>query len=93
MLPVDFRAIVYHYCLVFSASETSGFRTIAHNRDVGGKDGGPHIAGVASDVVYDGSPPGPEADAWLAAHGVRRFPEGDHDHLQPDGWKNLPVRP
>jgi len=89
MLPTRFREIVYHYCLAFSASETSGLRTVQHNRDVGGKPGGPHIAGVAADLVYDGARPGPEADAWLTGHGVRRFAEGDHDHLQPADWKNL----
>lgn len=83
-----FRAHVLDYCLVFSASETSGFRTVQHNRGVGGVTGGPHIAGVGIDVTYDGARPGDEADRWLRARGLRRFPEADHDHLQPSDWIN-----
>lgn len=88
MTPQAFRQVALDYCLVFSASETSGMRTIEHNRAVGGKLGGPHPAGVAVDVTYDGSRPGDEADRWLRARGVRRFPEADHDHLQPADWQN-----
>lgn len=88
MTPQELRQVALDYCLVFTASESSGYRTIEHNRAVGGTTGGPHIAGVAVDVVYDGSRPGPEADRWLRARGVRRFPEADHDHLQPASWQN-----
>jgi hypothetical protein len=86
--PADFRAHALAYCLTFSASESSAYRTVEHNRAVGGVAGGPHVAGVAVDVKYDGSAPGPEADRWLKARGIRRFPEGDHDHLQPADWVN-----
>lgn len=88
MEPAAFRAHVLAYCLTFSASETSSFRTVEHNRRVGGTPGGPHVAGVGTDVVYDGAAPGPEADRWLKARGIRRFPEGDHEHLQPADWIN-----
>lgn len=83
-----FRDSVYLYCLAFSASETSGYRTIDHNRDVGGTPGGPHTYGVGADLVYDGNRPGPEADTWLAERGIRRWHEHDHDHLQPANWIN-----
>jgi hypothetical protein len=86
--PAAFRAAVLAYCLTFTASETSGFRTVQRNHDVGGVSGGPHIAGVGVDVIYDGARPGDEADRWLLARGIRRFPEGDHDHLQPADWRN-----
>jgi hypothetical protein len=86
--PAAFRAHALAYCLTFSASETSGFRTVDHNRAVGGVAGGPHVAGVAVDVQYDGAAPGLEADRWLKARGIRRFAEGDHDHLQPADWIN-----
>ena len=88
MEPAAFRAHALAYCLTFTASETSGFRTVQHNHDVGGVTGGPHVAGVGTDVVYDGARPGDEADRWLLARGIRRFPEGDHDHLQPADWVN-----
>lgn len=88
MTPQAFRQVALDYCLTFTGSETSGFRTVDHNRAVGGTPGGPHIAGVGSDITYDGSRPGPEADRWLRARGVRRFPEADHDHLQPADWHN-----
>lgn len=88
MDPALFRAAALAYCLTFSASETSGYRTVLHNRGVGGVTGGPHTAGVGVDVTYDGSRPGPEADRWLLARGLRRFAEADHDHLQPANWIN-----
>ena len=88
MTAETFRQVALEFCLAFSASETSGYRTIEHNRAVGGTTGGPHPAGVGIDVVYDGSRPGEEADRWLLARGVRRFPETDHDHLQPADWLN-----
>jgi hypothetical protein len=83
-----FRDHALDYCCTFSASETSGFRTVQHNRAVGGVTGGPHIAGLAVDVTYDGARPGPEADRWLLARGLRRFAKADHDHLQPVDWIN-----
>jgi len=92
MQPEEFRTHAFDYCLAFSASETSGFRTIEHNRQVGGVAGSPHVAGVAVDVKYDGARPGPEADTWLRSRGLMRVEESDHDHLQPRGWVNHPVR-
>lgn len=91
MDPYIFRQLSYDYCLAFSASETSGYRTVDHNHDVGGTPGSPHVAGVAVDVVYDGGRPGPEADAWLKERGLRRISEADHDHIQPVGWVNHPA--
>lgn len=91
MQPEEFRTHAFDYCLAFSASETSGFRTVSHNQAVGGVPGSPHVAGVGVDVIYDGARPGPEADAWLKTRGLRRIEESDHDHLQPIGWKNRPV--
>ena len=86
LAPVVFGEVVYAYCLTFSASETSGFRTVAHNAVVDGHPKSAHLAGLARDVVYDGTPPGAEADAWLALRGLKRIREGDHDHLMPLHW-------
>ncbi len=91
LTPEAFRILAWAYCLTFSASETSGYRTVEHNRAVGGVDGSPHTHGLGVDVVYDGSRPGDEADAWLAERQLRRLDEGDHDHVQPLHWINRPV--
>jgi hypothetical protein len=37
-------------------------------------------------MTYDGAPPGPEADVWLRARGLKRIREADHDHLMPLVW-------
>lgn len=88
MTPPQFSAVVLDYCLAFSCSQTSGFRTIERNKTVGGVVGSPHCAGLGQDVVYDGSVPGPEADTWLRDNGLRRVQESGHDHLQPADWTN-----
>lgn len=88
MTPAEFRERVFDYCLAFSGSETSGFRTVEHNAAVGGVLGSPHCSGVGADVIYDGSRPGLEADTWLRERDLKRIPESDHDHLQPLGWRN-----
>lgn len=83
----DFAASAVSYCFAFSGSVTSWVRTVEHNGAVGGVPDSAHLRGLACDVIYDGSPPGDEADDWLAAHGLRRIREGDHDHLMPRDWK------
>ena len=87
MWPGLFAELVYAYSLVFSASTTSGTRTLAHNAKVGGVAKSAHLVGLAVDVVYDGARPGVEADNWLAARGLKRIIEGDHDHLMPLDWR------
>lgn len=86
LAPLVFSELVYAYCLTFSASETSGVRTVQHNAAVGGHPKSAHLAGLARDVVYDGGRPGVEADAWLQLRGLRRLWEGDHDHVMPLDW-------
>jgi hypothetical protein len=88
MSPRVFMLHVFDYCLAFSASEQSGYRTVEHNRRIGGVTGGPHTHGLGRDVTYDGPRPGPEADTYLAQRGLRRLDEGDHDHIQPTDWTN-----
>jgi hypothetical protein len=83
----DFAAGVYSYCRVFSASCTSWVRSTDRNRAVGGVINSAHLVGLAADVVYDGSPPGPEGDEYLALRGLKRLPEGDHDHIMPADWR------
>ncbi|HEY6239370.1 MAG TPA: D-Ala-D-Ala carboxypeptidase family metallohydrolase [Burkholderiales bacterium] len=91
MVPHVFRLKAFAYCLAFAASERSGYRTVTHNRLIGGVAGSPHVHGVGVDVVYDGARPGDEADTWLASEGLRRIDEQDHDHLQPADWVNRPL--
>lgn len=84
--PGLFADLVLAYSRVFSASQTSGVRTITHNAQVGGHPKSAHLFGLAADVVYDGARPGHEADDWLHARGLKRIVEGDHDHLMPLDW-------
>lgn len=82
----EFAEHVNDYCDAFSGSVTSWKRTVEHNRAVGGVQRSAHLAGLAVDVVYDGSSPGGEADVWLEQRGLKRIEEGDHDHVMPVGW-------
>ena len=86
MTPGLFAELLVAYSHVFSASQTSGVRTMEHNAKVGGVARSAHLYGLAADVVYDGAPPGHEADAWLNGRGLKRIKEGDHDHLMPLEW-------
>jgi hypothetical protein len=83
----EFAEFLFDYCIAFSGSVTSWVRTVTRNRAVGGVVKSAHLIGVAADVVYDGARPGPEADTWLAARGLKRLPEGDHDHVMPLDWR------
>lgn len=89
MMGVDIFALAVHtYCTEFKASETSGRRTFKHNHAVGGKSDSAHLFGLGKDVVYDEAPPDVDhASAFLATQGLMLIREGDHDHLQPIGWK------
>lgn len=82
----EFASSACDYCMAFSGSVTSWGRTVRHNLAVGGVPRSAHLAFLAVDVIYDGSSPGEEADHWLAAHRLRRIPEGDHDHIMPLQW-------
>jgi hypothetical protein len=86
MTPAAFAEKVSIYCRAFSCSVTSWWRTVERNRAVGGVIRSAHLAGLAVDVVYDGAPPGPEADRMLSDLGLVRIHEGDHDHIQPLDW-------
>lgn len=86
----EFAAAAFDYGQAFSASVTSWGRTVERNRAVGGVARSAHLAWLAVDVVYDGASPGPEADSWLRVRGLKRVPEGDHDHLMPLDWNPNP---
>jgi len=90
MTPSIFAAQVHAYCARFNASETSGYRTHAHNLKVGGKPGSPHRFGLARYVVYDTTPPLEVAQRWATSRGIEIIREDTHDHLQPEDWINHP---
>lgn len=83
----EFALSARAYCYAFSGSVQSWGRTVDHNKHVGGVARSAHLAFLAVDVTYDGATPGPEADRFLAAHGLKRINEGDHDHVMPADWQ------
>jgi hypothetical protein len=83
----EFRDAVYTYCVMFGASETSGFRTHARNQALKGVAHSPHLVGFAVDVVYDAALSAQERAEWARRLGLLLVLESDHDHLQPLGWE------
>lgn len=88
MTIAEFAEAAYKYCLLHSASTTSGIRSTKHNKDVGGVPFSPHRFGVAMDVVYDDPLTRNELARIEVAKrlGLRIVIENDHDHLQPLDW-------
>jgi len=86
----SFAAASLTYCQEFKASQTSGYRTHAHNLAVGGKRGSPHRFGLADDVTYDELPPLDQAQKVANLLGLEVIREDTHDHIQPQGWVNHP---
>lgn len=62
---------------------SSGGRTVAHNRSVGGAPRSYHLLWLAVDVVYDEMPPEDDARETARQLGIHLIRETDHDHLQP----------
>ena len=86
MSPLEFHARVLSYCTAMGASMTSGFRTLTHNKAVGGVAGSAHRFGLAADVVYDEPWPAATRVEMAKRLGLRCIVESDHDHLQPLTW-------
>jgi hypothetical protein len=83
MTPDEFQGVLRQYCNATGGSTTSGGRTPAHNKAVGGVPDSAHILWTAADVVYDaGMKPDPARDAIAARLGLMLIHEGDHDHVQ-----------
>lgn len=82
----EFWLAVYRYASRVRGSVTSGFRTHARNRDVGGVLRSRHLEGLAADVVLDDlliHKIATDARHKLAADlGIKLVIEGDHDHLE-----------
>ncbi len=65
---------------------TSGYRTAAHNRAVGGKPGSLHLIGAAADLVITPADRRAAAIAFLGrVPAVVVIDEGDHLHVQVRG--------
>lgn len=86
MVPRDFSDVLYDYCLAFSGTVTLWVTTVARHPEHARASRGSHLLGLGADVQYDGARPGPTADEWLAAHGLRRIEEGAADHIEPTHW-------
>jgi len=88
MNPGEFTIAKLLYCFLLAASETSGYRTRAHNAKLPGSvEHSPHLLGLAADVVYDGPQPLELRQAWAQRLGLKLVVEADHDHLQPLDWQ------
>ena len=89
----EFYEAACEYAAATGASQTSGIRSLAHNKAVGGKPFSPHLLGRAMDLVYDDptmltDPVKTVFNRELANRlGLFLYQEGDHDHLQPLNWK------
>ena len=88
----EFWTAVDSYCLRVTGSVTSGRRTPARNRFVGGSARSAHLEGLGADVVPDSEMPTDDRHAIATELGLRLIAEGDHDHLQPAGWSPAPTQ-
>lgn len=87
MSPERFAEAVRIYCAYTKASGTSSGRTAKHNKAVGGVPTSAHQFWLAIDVVYDEPLPIELRKDVGARLGLTVIVEGDHDHLQPAGWR------
>ena len=87
MTPLQFHEALMAYCRRLNASTTSYGRTVKHNHDVGGVPQSAHQFWLACDVVYDAPVDRELAKDTGERLGLFVYREGDHDHLQPLGWR------
>lgn len=87
MTLTEFAWAVYVYCTLAEASVTSWIRTRPRNDRQGGVLHSAHLVGLGVDVVYDEPPSLAERDEWADRLGLKLIAEGDHDHVQPKGWR------
>jgi len=66
----------------FNFSDTSGWRTAAHNATVGGVEDSKHLVGLARDCVLDDPTMTAQFIARCLALGLAAFHETDHIHVQ-----------
>ena len=66
----------------FEFSETSSWRTVLHNKAVGGKPTSKHLFGLAVDCVLDNAKDAPAFKLAVKKVGLKFLDEGDHIHVQ-----------
>jgi hypothetical protein len=91
MTRTEFDAVCATLELEFAISQTSGRRTIRHNKDVGGHASSFHLSGRGRDYVWDTARVRRDHIARFRRRAkgmsIKVVEEGDHEHLQP-----LPAR-
>jgi len=80
VLVFDELLIALH--IEFAFSETSKWRTAAHNATVGGVEDSKHLLGLARDCVLDDPHDSGGFIARCVDFGLSAFPETDHIHVQ-----------
>lgn len=80
----EFLELLALFYLRIPCSETSGVRTPAHNRDIGGATDSAHVHGVAQDVILDAEV-NPDAAIYhakrLGFYGIEWDERNRHLHL------------
>lgn len=89
MTETIFQVAINEFCYYFQASETSGHRTEARNKEVGGAPRSHHLGWKCRDVVLDDWTRKHEAIDWLRAKGLYVFDETKtKNHLHVDDRHN-----
>ncbi len=86
MTRTEFDAICGTLEVEFPISQTSGRRTLEHNKKVGGSPASFHLSGRGRDYVWDKDTRLNRIATFtrrVKGLGLKLIPEGDHDHLQP----------
>lgn len=77
-----FANLIRYLCLTYGGSETSGIRSPAHNKAVGGDPASLHLSGLARDVIFDTPKQREAAIAEAVSRSLHFLLEIDHVHFQ-----------
>ncbi len=78
----DFRDPIDLICAACGGSETSGMRSVKHNKFVDGVPSSLHLIGLAVDLIFDSHEGRELAQAMATRVGFLVLDEGDHLHIQ-----------
>lgn len=87
MSPFDFIELIVFLCAKHHGSVGSWGRTPKHNVDVGGVANSYHMVWMGCDVVLDEMVKNQSFESDAIKLGLDPILEGDHYHLQPEGWR------
>lgn len=87
MRPFELMECVVFLCSKHRGSVTSWGRTPKHNADVGGVTDSYHQLWMGVDVVLDLMVENHSFEMDAKKLGLDPILEGDHYHLQPEGWR------